>query len=126
MFQSIASVLEFVVLSLVPAVAVTAYWILARSPSQPETVESRQARLFGWFLWVGLVLISAVGMSATVIPARPATGSAGTSPAGGAWQTVAALLPMMGLLLAEGTIWLRRTVVGDTRANRPTVPPHAD
>jgi len=126
MFQSIAPVLEFVILSLVPAAAVTAYWILARTPAEPTTVESRQARLFGWFLWVGLVLISAVGMSVTVHPTAGTAASNGTTSAGHGWRTAAALLPLAGLVVAEGTIWLRRSAAYGTRNERRTVPPRVD
>ncbi|HEX7878959.1 MAG TPA: hypothetical protein VF720_06085 [Candidatus Eisenbacteria bacterium] len=123
MFQSIAPALEFVILSLVPAAAVTAYWILARTPAEPATFESRQARLFGWFLWVGLVLISAVGMSVTAGP----TGTEGNAAsAGHGWKTAAALLPLIGLSVAEGVTWLRRGAAYGTRNERRTVPPRVD
>jgi hypothetical protein len=75
---------------------------------------------------VGLVVISAVGMSVTVHPTSGAAATNGATAVGHGWRTAAALLPLAGLVVAEGTIWLRRGAAYGTRNDRRTVPPRVD
>jgi hypothetical protein len=126
MLQGIAPVVEFVVLSLVPAAAVTVYWILARSSGAADAAEARRARLFGWCLWVGLVLIGALGASVTGRPPGAASSAAASVPPVDGLKLAAAVLPLVGLTIAESVLWLRRGVAYGTRNERRTVPPRID